>query len=217
MALGYTAKGTNRMIPNEPELSVECIGVPAYQPGKLGRSVGFIFDENAVEAMLQTLVGDATEPRGSGPRIIAHIVNDRARSWGGRGIASAIRKKWPQAHDEFVESVAAHGLKLGRAIPHKIGDELWVVDMVAQAGYRQPKLKYGALQLCLDQLRDFAKEVPASVHMPRIGTGAAGGNWSVIAEQIETTLCDAGIRVTVYDLPTTSGQQSPSQTSLFRD
>jgi hypothetical protein len=37
--------------------------------------------------------------------------------------------------------------------------------------------------------------------MPRIGTGLAGGSWPVVEEIIGETLTQAGIRVTVYDLP----------------
>jgi hypothetical protein len=39
------------------------------------------------------------------------------------------------------------------------------------------------------------------VHMPRIGTGEAGGTWEIIGEIIEDTLCQRKIDVTVYDLP----------------
>jgi hypothetical protein len=41
----------------------------------------------------------------------------------------------------------------------------------------------------------------ASVHMPRIGSGQAGGNWDIIEELVDHHLCAQGIRVTVYDLP----------------
>ena len=37
--------------------------------------------------------------------------------------------------------------------------------------------------------------------MPRIGSGQAGGSWTIISELIETEVCAAGVPVTVYDLP----------------
>lgn len=37
--------------------------------------------------------------------------------------------------------------------------------------------------------------------MPRIGTGAAGGEWSVVEELVETEFVRRGLPVTVYDLP----------------
>ena len=39
----------------------------------------------------------------------------------------------------------------------------------------------------------------ASVHMPRIGCGLAGGEWSQIEPLIDKTLIAAGVNVYVYD------------------
>jgi O-acetyl-ADP-ribose deacetylase (regulator of RNase III) len=44
-----------------------------------------------------------------------------------------------------------------------------------------------------------AKELNASVHMPRIGCGLAGGEWSKVEPIIIETLCKNGVEVTVYD------------------
>jgi hypothetical protein len=40
----------------------------------------------------------------------------------------------------------------------------------------------------------------ATVHMPRIGTGLARGNWEVIESIINRTLTLRDVDVTVYDL-----------------
>jgi len=40
----------------------------------------------------------------------------------------------------------------------------------------------------------------AAVHMPRIGCGLAGGEWSTIEAIIERTLIPAGVAVVVCDL-----------------
>jgi hypothetical protein len=37
--------------------------------------------------------------------------------------------------------------------------------------------------------------------MPRIGTGAAGGEWGVVEEIVDVELVAKGISVTVYDRP----------------
>ena len=42
-------------------------------------------------------------------------------------------------------------------------------------------------------------ELKATVHMPRIGCGLAGGTWDNIEPIIERTLCEADIEVSVYD------------------
>jgi hypothetical protein len=41
----------------------------------------------------------------------------------------------------------------------------------------------------------------ASVHMPRIGCGLAGGEWPKVEMLVKYFLTDRGISVTVYDLP----------------
>jgi hypothetical protein len=49
-----------------------------------------------------------------------------------------------------------------------------------------------------------ARELNATVHMPRIGCGLAGGTWERIEPLIQRTLIDAGIEAHVYDLPARS-------------
>jgi hypothetical protein len=58
-----------------------------------------------------------------------------------------------------------------------------------------------ALKTCLDKLAKVVLDQPGSVHMPRIGTGQARGDWSVIAELIDVALIKKNIEVTAYDLP----------------
>jgi hypothetical protein len=47
----------------------------------------------------------------------------------------------------------------------------------------------------------FAKQQGATVHMPRIGAGLAGGDWGKISRIIEDELAGKGVEVTVYTLP----------------
>ena len=77
--------------------------------------------------------------------------------------------------------------------------------MVAQHGVKRgskgPPIRYQAVAKCLDQVAERAAELGASVHMPRIGCGLAGGNWSRVEPLIVEALCRRGIPVTVYDWP----------------
>jgi hypothetical protein len=52
----------------------------------------------------------------------------------------------------------------------------------------------------LAKVAQKALELEASVHMPRIGCGLAGGEWSRIEPLIVNSLCEKGVDVTVYDL-----------------
>jgi O-acetyl-ADP-ribose deacetylase (regulator of RNase III) len=76
--------------------------------------------------------------------------------------------------------------------------------MVAQHGLRAiqgvPPIRYDALGTCLNRVGARAKELKASVHMPRIGCGLAGGEWPRIEPLIVSALCDLGIPVLVYEL-----------------
>jgi hypothetical protein len=76
--------------------------------------------------------------------------------------------------------------------------------VVAQHGYGvsdKPRIRYAALRKGLEVVASEATKARASIHMPRIGAGQAGGHWSVIQDLILDTFADAGVHVTVYDLP----------------
>jgi O-acetyl-ADP-ribose deacetylase (regulator of RNase III) len=208
VAIGFTAKGSEKW-GNQSPASVECVGIPAY-PGTLHPRVAGILrletQRHGDFPLLMTLKGDATEPRGTGKRVVAHIVNDGTANWGGAGFAAAIRKKWPNVQQDFQRQVSAtqHGLRLGRTYYTPIGKDTGVFHMVAQRGYGaspQPRIRYAALEACLEALADFSALNNASVHMPRIGTGEARGAWEIIRDIIIETVCAKGVSVTIYDPP----------------
>jgi O-acetyl-ADP-ribose deacetylase (regulator of RNase III) len=80
---------------------------------------------------------------------------------------------------------------------------LWVANMIGQEGMGvkqgRPPIRYEAIEEGLRRVAAFASERGASVHMPRIGCGLAGGKWEVIEPIIERTLIAASVEVTVYD------------------
>ena len=77
--------------------------------------------------------------------------------------------------------------------------------MIGQRGIRcaggQPPVRYEAIDKALDALAGHALRLDASVHMPRIGAGLAGGDWTQIEPLLLMRLCVRGVDVTVYDLP----------------
>ncbi len=87
----------------------------------------------------------------------------------------------------------------------KVSEGLYVANMVAQhgtIGRNNPHpLDYEALRKCLRTVGTGALLMGASVHMPRIGCGLAGGTWNRVEPLIVEHLCDRGVPVTVYDLP----------------
>lgn len=151
---------------------------------------------------LSYVVGDATEPPGQEPRIIAHVCND-AGGWG-KGFVLALSKKWKEPEVVYRAWNRPGVLRLGRIQRVMVEENLWVVNMVAQHGYARAgdrvPLDYFALETCLNKLAIQARFLKASVHMPRIGTGLGGGSWPRIKDIIVETLCNKRIDVTIYDL-----------------
>lgn len=206
-AVGYTAKGAESLPGRSEALYVECVGLPPYPgtsyPRVLGISRGPASAQPA--ALVNEVRGSALEPRGGGPRIIAQIVNDKGRTWGG-GFSQAAREKYSSAHEEFKEwaEKGRRNLSLGRLHLAELEGGLAIASLVAQHGYGPspvPRIRYNALGEALTRLSKLAAERRATVHMPRIGTGLAGGNWSVIRQMIDDALAATGIQVTVYSPP----------------
>ncbi len=207
-AVGYTAKGTLRDIGRFSELYLECVGIPPYRGESYPRIIGVAQQRDAKPMQAKSLVsvrGNALEPRGTGPVIVAQVVNDKTPNWGA-GFARALKDKFPSVQRDFRTWVASNpgAFSLGNAHVAQVNDNLRVVSMIAQRGYgesNRPRIRYAALRDCLKQLKNVADDVGATVHMPRIGTGYAGGNWSYIAELIDEELVRHAIGVTIYTLP----------------
>jgi O-acetyl-ADP-ribose deacetylase (regulator of RNase III) len=157
-----------------------------------------------------------TEPRGDGHKIIAHIVNDKTPNWGA-GAALAIAKRWSSVQEDFRKWAITdrQEFRLGNIRESSIDHNLSVVSMVAQHGYgasSKPLVRYKALEACLSKLATIAKRSHSSVHMPRIGTGFAGGSWDVVEELVRHYLTGQGIKAVVYLLP--RGQRTNPQHSI---
>jgi O-acetyl-ADP-ribose deacetylase (regulator of RNase III) len=151
--------------------------------------------------VIQYVIGDATQPVGNGPKVIAHICNNKG-GWG-KGFVLAVSNRWKGPEVEyrkwFKQSNSNFGL--GKVQVVKVENGLWVANMVAQHGYLTKDsipIQYDRLEACLKHLQIWAEDYGASIHMPRIGTGLAGGNWEVIESIIQKTLVD--VDVFVYDL-----------------
>jgi O-acetyl-ADP-ribose deacetylase (regulator of RNase III) len=149
--------------------------------------------------------GDATAPQGCGVKMIAHICND-VGAWG-KGFVLALSRRWPepvQSFKRWYRDRVENDFALGAVQFVQVEDDLWVANLVAQHGIRKkegvPPIRYQALAQCLEAVAAKAKELNASVHMPRIGCGLAGGEWNHMEAIISKTLCEQDVPVTVYDL-----------------
>jgi O-acetyl-ADP-ribose deacetylase (regulator of RNase III) len=150
------------------------------------------------------LKGDATCPQAKGTKIICHVCNDIG-GWG-KGFVLALSKRWEEPEAEYRKWYASGkdgGFRLGAVQFVAVEPWIWVANMVGQRGIKRgssgPPIRYDAVSQCLQQVAAKARELGASVHMPRIGCGLAGGKWTEIEPLIEEHLVGAVIPVTVYD------------------
>jgi O-acetyl-ADP-ribose deacetylase (regulator of RNase III) len=211
-AIGYTAQGVESWNAGE-DWRVACMGIPPYPSAKWPRVVGLLrptVGSTAQHVRVTHLRGDALDPRGSGPAVIAHVVNDATPNWGGRGFANAVKSRLPHVQEDFRRWARLHrtNFRLGQSRAFRVNPYTIVFSMICQEGYgpsAQPRLRYAPLQKCLIELAELANENGAAVHMPRIGAGLAGGDWEIIEELIEQEVVRRGIPVTVYSLPEPMG------------
>ena len=148
--------------------------------------------------------GDATTPSAKGVKLIAHVCNDIG-GWG-RGFVVAVSRRWPEpeaAYRAWHRERASNDFGLGAAQFVQVEPYVWVANMIGQRGIRRGSkgvpVRYEAIDEALGRLADKAVELGASVHMPRIGCGLAGGKWSRVEPLIVERLLTKDLPVTVYD------------------
>ena len=151
-------------------------------------------------------VGDATKPEGAGSKIIAHICNDIG-AWG-RGFVLALSKLSPapeRAFREWYRGRERNDFALGAVQFVLVSLNREVANMIGQHGIRKsggvPPIRYDAVEAALKTVGEKAQTENASVHLPRIGCGLAGGEWSKIEPLIERQICAFDVPVFIYDLP----------------
>jgi len=154
--------------------------------------------------------GDATNPQGEGKKLIIHVCNNIG-AWGA-GFVMALSKKWKEPEAAYR---AQKTYTLGEIDLVKVEEDIAVCNLIGQESITGrnktatlPPVRYVAIEHAFKTVAhdyklaiSLSEKFNFSVHMPRLGSGLAGGNWKIIETIIEETLCKAGINVTVYDLP----------------
>lgn len=150
------------------------------------------------------IIGDATYPKIEGNKIIVHICNDIG-GWG-KGFVMAISKRWSQPEQQYRQWFKSNeNFKLGRVQFIQVEEDIWVANLIGQHGiYKDEKgnvpIRYDAILLGLENITQFAIDKKATIHMPRIGCGLAGGTWDKIEPLINKSLLRNEIETYVYDL-----------------
>ncbi|MDN3353409.1 Appr-1-p processing protein [Actinomadura sp. DC4] len=113
-------------------------------------------------ARIHYLQGDATCPQVKGPKVIAHVCNDRG-GWG-KGFVVAVSRRWPEpeaAYRQWHRDRAGNDFRLGAAQLVQVTPDTWVANMIGQHGTRSsrstgPPIRYDALRRCLHTLASHA-------------------------------------------------------------
>ena len=149
--------------------------------------------------------GDATDPDTPGNKMIVHICNDQGK-WG-KGFVMALSKKWDKPEKEYrkwYDSGKDFDLGAVQFVEVESEEDIWVANLIGQHKTTEddegkPPIRYQAIDAGLAKVREKAKELSATVHMPKIGTGLAGGKWEKIEPMIKQRLADHGVEVVVYE------------------
>ncbi|GHD38475.1 Appr-1-p processing protein [Streptomyces mirabilis] len=148
--------------------------------------------------------GDATAPSVKGVKLIAHVCNDIG-GWG-KGFVLALSRRWPEpeaAYRAWHRDRAHNDFGLGATQFVQVEKYVWVANLIGQRGIRTGSkgvpVRYEAIDTGLAHVATQAAELDASVHMPRIGCGLAGGDWFRVEPLIMRRLVERGVAVTVYD------------------
>lgn len=196
---------------DEETYHAQAVGSPPYSGRSLPRGLALLepLDTRRVAPPgLRYVTGDIAQPyTDARPVVIAHITNDTARAWGGRGVAKALALRYPSAKAAYRAWVVQSGnLALGNAhvVAAAENPAVHIASLLAQSGYgpdRQSRLMYRALGQALATLGDYAEKIGARVFLPRLGTGQAGGRWDLVEAELDEALLRRHLEVTVFTLP----------------
>lgn len=139
--------------------------------------------------------------------VICHCCNTLG-AWGA-GFVLALSKRFPKVKEHYLSLIKSinSGERLGKVGFVKTNKNIVVANILAQDRiYRSVD---GKIPLNYDALREGFrnvynkfigyKDIPFTIHMPRIGCGLAGGDWNIVENIIKDEFIKNGIDVYVYD------------------
>lgn len=154
---------------------------------------------------IEYVKGDATKPIGEGTKIIAHCCNNIG-AWGS-GFVTAISKKWSKPEKEYR---SLQNYVLGDVQLVEVELDITIANIIGQNGVRSSTnpvpVRYDALEkglLYIKMMMDLGNGLfDTSLHMPKMGSGLAGGDWNKVEEIVNKVFGDSEYKVYVYDYTT---------------
>merc|ERR1712039_164091 len=163
-------------------------------------------DTNARSGHVHYVTGDASKAQyGKGKKVIAHVCNDQGR-WG-KGFVMSITDTWGKHPGKLYRKWHKDGAEaefaLGRVQLITLTDLLSLANIIGQNGIKTgskgPPVRYDAIEHGLDAVCSMAARDGASLHMPRIGAGLAGGEWEKIQQILEAMIKRYSVSIYVYE------------------
>jgi len=158
---------------------------------------------------LEHLIGDATNPVGDkGMKFIAHCCNNIG-AWGA-GFVMALSRRWGMPELMYrkwaQENPAEMRESLGKIQVVPVEKDIMVINIIGQHRIGpdkdgNPPIRYNAIKeglLKTNEIMDGYSGKNPTLHMPRIGSGLAGGDWDKIEKIIKETV---KYKTFVYTLP----------------
>lgn len=137
--------------------------------------------------MIHYLKGDATQPKA----VIVHCCNN-VGAWGA-GFVLAISARWPEPEQRFYRMDRT----LGAVDFVEINEHLIIANLIGQNGLGKGAVNYEAILDGLKKVNAYCIKHNATLHMPRMGCGLAGGSWPVVESIIKEAI---DVECFVYDL-----------------
>jgi O-acetyl-ADP-ribose deacetylase (regulator of RNase III) len=204
-AVGFTWQSAENA--GEP-VEVHAVGAPPYPGRRFPRVIALVQQPGEVaepSTHIRYVAGDASAPSGDGHRVIVHVTNNSAHALGQSGFARCLQQRFSSLASNYRSwTISSNNLRLGNVHTVEVETGITVASVVAQEGFgssAEPRVRYEPLRAGLTEVAIQAQQRDASVHMPRIGTGQAGGRWEMIEPIVDEVLCRNRIDVTVYDQP----------------
>ena len=126
--------------------------------------------------------------------IILHGCN--AQGVMGSGVALAVKNKYPQAYEDYVEDLEERRVYLGDTSVYWYNTNLAVYNAITQVHYgtSDRHVNYWAIAKVFKNAVENARSFNMTLNFPKIGAGLGGGDWYIIENIIND--CDYRNHVT---------------------
>lgn len=144
--------------------------------------------------MVRYVKGDLFESKAD---ILAHGVN--CVGGFGSGVAGQIAQKYPNVKFNYLRKYESEGWQLGD-VQFLYAYGFYIANCATQQEYyprNKVHVDYNAVKVCMEKVKEFAKNGNFTIAIPKIGAGLAGGDWNTIEKILNEVFNDYDISVYV--------------------